>query len=825
MRRLLTFCGVLFGCLLSLPLHAAELAIVPPKVTLTGPTAQQQLLAVEQDATAVALADRTATVTWTSSDPGIVRVDASGMLTPVRDGIAQITAQFEGRRTQIPVTVEQSTTPQRWSFTQHVQPILTRLGCNSGACHGALAGKGGLKLSLRGYDSESDHFVITRQAQSRRINGLEPAKSLLLLKGARRIPHGGGTRLEAESREDRILTEWIAQGAPAARPNEATVAKLDVFPKAMRGKPGDKFRVIVQARMSDGHTEDVTGWVRFGSSEDQVATVDEDGQVTVAGNGEAAITVVYGSFVATVPMVSPFPNAIAADVFRNAERRNAIDPLILTKLQELNLPPSPPCDDATFIRRVFLDVAGILPTPSEVQQFLADSRPDKRAKLIDALLERPEYVDYWTYKWCDLLLVSTRKLQPPAMWAYYRKVRSSVEANQPWDRFARDILTATGSNLEQGGGNFYLLHTDVAELTESMAVTFLGMSITCARCHNHPLERWTQDQYWSLANLFSRVTMKNGQQPGEVHLSAADSGDVLHPRLNRAMPPTPLDGKPLPLNAESDRRAYFVDWLTAKDNPYFAKAIVNRVWRAMMGRGLVEAEDDLRETNPPSNPALFQALSADFVASQFDVKQLIRTIANSAAYQRSSIPLPGNAADDRFYSRYLVRRLSAEVTLDAFAAVTNVPTPFTHVYNGVENQLAATGNYPLGLRALQLPDSRVASPFLETFGRPLREQTCSCEREADSSVGQALHLNNNQSLNQKLRAPNSRLNRWLADNRPPAEIVRELFAWTLHRAPTERERREFEAELTAATTPQARREALEDLTWAILTSKEFLFNH
>jgi hypothetical protein len=401
-----------------------------------------------------------------------------------------------------------------------------------------------------------------------------------------------------------------------------------------------------------------------------------------------------------------------------------------------------------------------------------------------------------------------------------------VADNKPWDRFARDILTASGGSLDNGAANYFVLHKDITDLTESTSVTFMGMSITCCRCHNHPLEKWTQDQYWSMANLFSRVALKNGERAGDVNVQALPSGDVPHLRRGVPMPPTPLDGKPLALDGTADRRTYFVDWLTAADNPYFAKALVNRVWRNFMGRGLVEAEDDLRATNPPTNPELLDALAKDVVAHKYDVKNLIRTVMNSASYQRSSRPLPGNAGDDRFYSRYLIRRLSAEVILDAYSQVTGVPTPFTQLNSAAGDSVNDYKGYPLGTRALQLPDSLVASRFLDAFGRPERSQTCSCERQQDSSVGQALHLNNGKTLNDKIRAKNSRLDSWLRDKVADEEAVRRLFVLALCREPTDTERKKFQALLAdASADPKAtRREALEDLFWSVLASKEFMFN-
>ena len=370
---------------------------------------------------------------------------------------------------------------------------------------------------------------------------------------------------------------------------------------------------------------------------------------------------------------------------------------------------------------------------------------DKRVRLIDALLDRPEFVDYWSYKWSDVLLVSSQKLPPAAMWAYYRWVRRAVAENRPWDRFARGLITAQGSTLSNGAANYFVLHTDASDLVEATAVTFLGTSITCARCHNHPLEKWTQDQYWATANLFARVGLKNGDRAGEVLVQSLPDGDALHPRRGVAMPPAPLGGKPLPPDAPTDRRQFFADWLTAPNNPFFAKAVVNRVWRNFMGRGLVEAEDDLRATNPPTNPELLAALAKDFAAHGYDVKHLIRLVMNSATYQRSSLPAAGAEADDRFYSHYLVRRLPAEVILDAYSQVTGVPTPFDTLQTGAgQVAVVPTGLYPKGVRAQQLPDVHLVSRFLDAFGRPERVQTCSCERTQDASVSQALHLSSGQ---------------------------------------------------------------------------------
>ncbi len=719
--------------------------------------------------------------------------------------------------------------PAEVSFRNQIIPILTRAGCNSGACHGALAGKGGMKLSLRGFDPDSDWFVLTRQALARRVDLTKPTDSLMLKKPAKLVPHGGGTRVVEGDENYSLILEWIRAGAPGPKDTDARLERIEVTPPSAVVKLKDKLRVVAQAIYSDGTTADVTKWARFGSSEELVAGVNEDGFVTVNGSGEAAIIVNFGTKVATLTVTSPFPNAVDAATFAKSPRHNFVDEPVLKKLELLRIPPSGPCTDAEFVRRAYLDTCGILPPPDEAKAFLADSDPKKREKLIDKLLERPEFVDYWAYRWSDMLLVSSRKLPQPAMWAFYRQIRQSVADNEPWDRFARNILTASGSSLTSGGGNFFVLHKDVSELAEATAVTFMGMSIGCAKCHNHPLEKWTQDEYWAFANLFSRVGLKNGDRSGEVLVQSRLDGDALHLRKGIAMPPTPLDGKPLPLDSPTDRRSYFADWLTAPDNPYFARALVNRVWRNYMGRGLVEAEDDLRVSNPPSNPELLDALAADFVKNKHDTKKLMRTILTSAAYQRSSKPLPANAADDRFYSRYLVRRLPAEVILDAYSDVTGVPTLFNQIKSAAGDSATPIGGYPSGTRAMQLPDSLLLSRFLEAFGRADRVATCSCERTADASVGQALHLNNGVTLNDKLRDKNSVVSKWVAEKAglTDAEIVDRVFLLGLTRNPTPAEKKKFLDILgdAAKDGPQSRREAIEDFIWAVLTGREFLFNH
>jgi hypothetical protein len=793
--------------------------ILPSQIVLTGGQAAQRLL-VEARINGLFSGDRSHDATFTCTNPKVAAVDSKGSVHAVGNGAAVVTARVLGLTTSAEVRVAGVGAPFAWNFRNHVLPILTKSGCNAGACHGAAAGKGGLKLSLRGYDPDTDYKVLTRQASGRRIVPGDPSHSLFLLKPTNVIPHGGGRRIEPASRDYRVLAGWISAGTPGPRAEDPRPMTLDVFPPLTSLRPGDTQQISVRARYSDGHSEDVTRWVKFGSSDNNVATVDDMGRARMTGSGEAAITVWFSSKVTFARVVSPFPNAPAKDVYSRAEQVNFIDALVLAKLRTLGITPAPACSDGEFLRRAHLDAAGILPTPAETQAFLADTSLDKRQKLVDRLLARPEFNDYWAYKWSDLFLVNSRKLSPAAMKVFYDYLHKSVTENKPWNQLAREILTPAGSNLDNGAANYYVMHKDPIDLTETTTQAFLGMPLMCARCHNHPLEKWTQRDYYQMANLFSRVRLKNGDREGEVLVLASAEGNINLPRLGLPLPPRPLDGQEMAMDDPTDRRQKLSDWLTSPGNPYFAKALVNRVWRNFMGRGLVEPEDDLRLTNPPSNQELFDALAADFVKSGYDVRHLIRSIMLSAAYQRTATPSGNNGKDDRYYSRYIVRRLPAEVILDALSQVTAVPTDFA--------------GYPKGTRALQLPDSQVASYFLTAFGRPERERTCACERQQEPNVAQALHLSNGDTINMKLRAAGGLIDRLLKTAESNDQILNELYLTALCRPPNEAERNKALAILSEgsgapqgklAAGPEVRRAVLEDLCWAVLTNREFLFNH
>jgi len=805
-------CSVLLG--IAVPL-LGQLTVLPPAVELSTPESRQQLVAISTDGGF--LQDWSRQAQWTSSNPAIAKVDAAGIVTPAGDGEATITANAQGRSAVVKVRVKGAKQPFQWSFRNHVIPVLTKTGCNQGACHGALAGKNGFKLTLRGYDPEVDYDTLTRQSVGRRITLDDPSASLLLRKATFALPHGGGKRFAANSLEYRVIAEWIANGTPPPTAKDTEVTTLEVFPRRALLKPGAEQQLLVRARYTDGRTEDVTRWVKFTSNNEGVASVDDFGRVKMNGHGEAAITLWYDSKVLYARVTVPFENPAGMPVsaFRPT---NFIDEHTLAKWKSLNLAPSRQATDAEFLRRLYLDAAGILPTAEEVEEFLSDTTPGKRAKAIDRVLDREEYADYWAYKWSDLLLVSSRKLRTNAMWAFYNWIRDSVKTNKPWDRFARDIFTASGSSRQNGALNYFVLHKDTIALSENVTQAFLGQRLTCARCHNHPLEKWTQRQYYQFANLFSRVGLKNGDAVGETIVFAKTAGDINHPRLLRPLAPAPLDGKPMALEALEDRRLHFADWLT-RDNEYFVKNIVNRVWGAVMGRGLAHPVDDVRATNPASNEELFDALCKDFVTNGYDIKRLIRTILNSSTYQLASEANATNQNDNIFYSRYIIKRLPGEVILDAMSQVTGVPAVFA--------------GYPSGTRAMQLPDVRIQSQFLSVFGRPERIICDAAERSQDPSISQALHVINGDTLNKKLSDPNGYVAMFQKIGLADSRVLDQLTLSAYGRYPSAEEKKSILEALaksrTTGPTPEAardaRRQALEDMVWAMLTSKEFLFNH
>lgn len=802
-------------CAASAFAHDGQPVILPRHIELASPEARQTLVVQWQDEKSQFQGQVTA-ASLTSSDEKVVRVE-NGVAIPVGNGSAEITATVGGgnevRSTKAKVTVTNFEKPFTWSFRNHVESVLSKQGCNGGACHGARAGQKGFRLTLFGFDVDADYSYLTRQAVGRRIVPSDPGRSLILTKPTGLLPHKGGVKLDPASQEYRVLAEWIAAGAPGPRDDDPQIVGLEVLPKYSTQTVGNEQQLIVLAKFSDGHVEDATRWAKYTSTEATVASVDERGNVKITGSGEGALKIWYLNWNVMAFMTVPYANEAPPERFASEPRRNFIDEEVLRKLEDLRLPPSPLCDDATFLRRAFLDTIGVLPTAEEAQAFLADNAPDKRDRLIEHLLARPEFVDYWAYKWSDMLLLSGERLRPQALKAFYDWVRKSVEENKPWDKLVYEIVTASGSTHENGPANFYALHQDPEGMAETTAQAFLGLSINCAKCHNHPLEKWTNEQYYSFANLFSRVRAKgwggdyrNGDGLRVVYSDT--QGELIQPSRGKPQPPAPLDAPPLSFEDPADRRTALAKWLTSPDNAYFSRAITNRVWANFFGVGLVEKVDDLRLTNPASNEKLLERAAKYVAHNAYDLKALMRAILQSTTYQRSSLPLPENKPDERFYSRYYPRRLKAEVMLDAVSQVTGVASEFK--------------DQPKGKRALQLSDSSVVSYFLETFGRPDRLITCDCERSDEPSMTQVLHLYNGDTLNKKLQAAGNVVE--AAASVDAKQALEELYLAALSRYPTEQERARLLPELESAK-PEEKRQMVEDLFWSVLSSREFLFNH
>ena len=817
------------GLLLILSLHVAaaddELRLLPRTLELTGRDTSHRLLAERFSGDdAVGSAD----VELTTDNPGVVRID--GMtIQSVADG--QATVRIAGSNSEtaaVTVTVSGTQQPFHWSFRNHVEPVLAKQGCNSGACHGALAGKGGFKLSLHGYDPERDYFNLVELQRGRRVEPAEPAASLMLTKPTMAVPHKGGLRLKTDSWQYKIVSEWIAQGVARPSENDVRLARLEILPELVNLKTASSQPLLVRAHYSDGRIEDVTQLAKFTSSNEAVATVATDGLTTVVGPGEGAVTAWFSSQIVIARIVVPWEHTLDQTVFASAARRNFIDDTVLAQLQRLNLKPSPRCSDEVFIRRVFLDTIGTLPTSSEVREFLADESADKRDRVIESLLRRPEFIDFWTYRWSDVLLLNGTTVNPVAINAFYKWIHERVEQDVPWDQFVREIVASRGSNIEHGATNFYAIHQLPEDMAETVSQAFLGLSIGCAKCHNHPLEKWTNDQYYAFANLFSRVRAKGWggdarSGDGIRTLVTVSSGELVQPKTGKPQPPTPLDAEPLGFDAPGDRREYAAAWLTSPENKLFARSITNRIWKNFFGVGLVEQVDDMRTSNPASNEEMLAAASDYLVQQKFDLKALMRAILQSETYQRSSETLSENAGDQRQYSRYFPRRMMAEVLLDAVSQVTDVPTNFNKIVF-LGSDVKDTKDYPKGTRAIQLHDSAVQSYFLQTFGRNQRRITCECERSDEPSLIQVLNISNGDTINGKLAAADNRLTRWLTEASSDEELLNEVFLTCVARVPSEAETAEI-LSLLGSAKPEDRRELLEDLVWSILSSREFLFNH
>jgi hypothetical protein len=785
-----------------------KVTVYPPQIELTGPRDEQRVGIVGEYADGRTW-DLSRTAKLTSADPKIAEVDAVGIIRPVGDGATTIKIEANGKTATIPVKVTKATADIPVSFTREVMPILTRSGCNQGACHGSQHGRGGFKLSLLGFDPLFDHAQIVQSAEGRRVVLSDPERSILIMKPALLMEHGGGERIKVNGREFTYFKRWLEDGAPEPSLKDPEATKLEVWPARRIMVPGEQQQILVKATWKDGRTEDVTATAQFDTLNDGVASVTPGGLVTAKARGETHIMVRFMGQATVAQVTLPYTKL---DKYPDVARNNFIDDKLIAKWKDLGLVPSPLCADDEFFRRIHLDAIGTLPTPDEVRAFLADKSPDKRTKAIDKVLARPEFVDFWALKWGDLLRIHRDALNERGMWSFHNWVRAQLRDSRPVDEMVRDIVTAEGSTFTEGPANYFMVARTPSEWAETTSQLFLGVRIGCAKCHHHPFEKWSQDDYYGMSAFFVRLGTKGSLEFGlfgaEKVVYLKSSGEQTHPRKGGVVKAHPLDGADM--DDPIDRRVKLGEWLTAPNNPFFARNIVNRFWGYTMGRGLVEPIDDMRATNPASNPELLDALADDFVKHKYDLKHLVRTIMNSRAYQLISNKIPLNEADaaNVHYTRYTVRRLTAEQMADALDFAT-----------GTREKYAGL---PLGTRAIQLPDTGVKSYLLDVFGRPARQITCECERVSQPNIAQALHLLNGDALNKKIASPTGRIDTLLKAKKTNAQIVEDLYLATLSRTPNQDEIDRTERWIREA--PNAR-EGLQDVLWVLLNSREFMFNH
>jgi len=758
--------------------------------------------------------DLTRVAQTNSSDPSVVQV-VQGVAIPAGNGSAQIIITVAGLSHRIPVEVSGFSVADPISFQHETLAILTRQGCNAGICHGAPLGKSQFRLSLMAFDPQRDAITLTREFAARRINRLEPESSLLLRKPLMKVEHGGGKRLRESGLAYEILKTWIDEGCRTDDEPAIAFKRLEVYPQAGRVNefPTRGQQLLVLAHFNDGSVRDVTKLSKFSSSNEMIATMDEDGLLVAKRRGIVAGMARYGEHIQST--VVTFVRSVEGFTWTEPVEQSFIDRHIHAKLKQMNYRPSQQCRDDEFLRRVYLDVTGRLPEVEVVETFLADHSPDKRVRLIDRLLSSQNYHRFWALKWGDLLNLTRDAMGRQGANQFYEWLVSSLAANQPLDQFCHELLTAQGSTLVNPPANYFCAHKDNPQRTEAIAQAFLGVRIKCAKCHNHPFESWTQQGYLGLSAFFDQIEHKEGASEDEKIVWLDEKEEVTVPSgltlkssvSGKVVPWVPVDG-PLDVSAMADKRLAFTQWLTRPGNPFFARVAVNRIWSQVMGKGIVEPVDDFRDSNPPSNPELLDALAADFIDSGFDRKHLLRVILNSRAYQRSSQTGSADAENADHFSRTQVRMLSAEQLLDALSDVTEVPEQFNDL--------------PLGTPATQLPIPDTENSFLVAFGQPVRKTVCSCERGTDSNLTQALELFNGDVVSRKLSSQQNRLHRLVAAGVLDEDIVREIYLATLCRPPSSEEARLHAAHLSATAD---RLQALQDVCWAVLNTQEFVFQH
>jgi hypothetical protein len=828
------FClGVALWCVSSLPAGAAgpndteraqiigqptALLVQPDNIVLDGPRAMRQIVVNGKYADG-SVRDLTPFCEYSLETADVAELAAGGFLTPKKNGVTGLVVTAGAQTIREPLTIKDFDQPRPVSFRHDLVAALNVGGCNAGACHGTPSGKGGFKLSLRGFDPAADYLQLTRDVLGRRTGRLEPETSLIFLKATGAVPHEGGQRYMPSTIPAKMMKGWLAEGLQDDVPTLPAVTKIDVLPGSRVLNAPSRFQQLaVVAHLADGSSRDVTRLTVFSSSDSAVAEVSNTGLVEFQQSGEIAILCRYLDNMLSVRLMYLEPKQ--GFVWSNPPEVNYVDKHIFAQLKLLSIQPSELCSDQDFVRRAYLDVCGVLPTPDEAKQFLANQDKDKRAKLIDALLDRPEYADFWTLHWSDVLRSNRKTIQIKGIHVLQNWVRGHIAKNTGMDEMVRELLTANGSTFANPPANYYRIARDPQNLAETTVQLFFGIRMQCAKCHNHPFERWTQDDYYSTAAFFSRVrqkkdTMEPGatpQLPGAEVIYSARAGEanseVTQPRTGKVMAPKFMGGATPTIPPNKDRREVLADWVTGNDNPFFAKSIVNRIWYHLNGKGIVDPVDDFRDSNPSANDELLDALAKDFIAHKFDVKYLIRVIMTSRTYQLSAQSNDFNKDDSKYFSHAVTKLLTAEQLLDAICAANEVPEKFAGL--------------PAGTRATQLPDGEVNHPFLKTFGQPARELACECEREGDSNLAQALQLINGPTLNEKLRNPSNRVGKLLAKKMSDTDMLNEMYLATLSRLPTEGD---VKASLDHVGKASDKRKAWEDVQWALINCKEFLFRH
>ncbi len=788
---------------------------------LRGSEARQQLLATGRLRDG-SLVDYTRQVRYESRPPGIVSIDTTGFVTPLANGSVRVTARLpQGLAAGTRLEVREIGQSRRVNFPNEIVPIFTKSGCNSGGCHGKASGQNGFRLSLLGFEPQDDFEYLVIEGRGRRLFPAAPDRSLLLLKATAAVPHGGGLRVERNSPAFDLLSRWIRQGMPYGGPNDASVVGIQVLPDHRLMSRHQEQQLLVTAIYSDGSSKDVTRLCQYESNQKELAEASPSGLVRVGEQaGQSAVMVRFQDRVAVFRVTVPYGGRVQEGL----PAEGFIDRWVLSKLQTLELPPSQPCDDATFLRRTSIDITGRLPTPGEAKEFMADPDPDKRRKWVDQLLASPEYADYFANKW-NAILRNKRRDQRSTRgnFLFHAWIRRNLLENKPYDQWMQEIVTASGEIGRNPAVTWFREVKSVEDQVQDAAQIFLGVRLQCARCHHHPYERWSQQDYYGFAAFFSRLARKPGTQAGEeVIFHDRGTAAAINPKTKLPVMPTGLGTDTFAISPDQDPRQVLADWMADKDNPFFARMLVNRYWKHFMGRGLVEPEDDMRGTNPATNPDLLDALASHFIQSGFDLKELIRTICQSRTYQLSSHPNDENADDTQNFSRYYPKRLTAEVLLDAIDQVTDVQTEFP--------------GQPSGTRALQLPDDsfNADSYFLTLFGRPNNASASESERTHDANLAQSLHLLNSRKIHEKVSDPHGRAARLANDpSLTDEEKVRELYLWTLSRLPEAEEtemalsyiRKRAQASEAAAASHNRLEEAYQDTLWALLNTKEFLFNH